>query len=694
MAETHAIVQDQTQGNQRKLVLAGGIVLMLLVAMGAWALCATEFRYSSQEILNRQREIEQLRLNSLHEAVHVWRDRLRERVRLLSTAEMLRLFAMDAQAQSQEALAALRQEHAVQQSDEGLQALAEQASYLRGLLQDLAQRNHWQQICVLHPNGQTLVQSGDTLPLGPMQEKLVRKAAAERKLVYGPVYSHNGELVLNVADPLLPVMDTGQGQVVGVLLVTVPMQQTLQTLLTGQADGVRPCIIDLAGMAPSLMVMDGQRVFSRHLAGDPAQQLQLAFGRRPSPESPGQEVYALGGKLDSPHWILMLEIPAARVDSLLQEEKNKIYGLGVLGGIGIILLLALILASLISRSHKATARRFQRLYALIRQQKVMLDSINASLQVGLLLTDGDGRIVVCNPAFCRMIDSAEETLLYSNLFTVLPADTAKVLQEGMGRATRMHEDLYSLEVSLPAPDREEMRLYRVSLFPFTGQAHTGEDVQGGCVSIFQDITEFRRRAEAARERQNSTMLALVRAIESVDSNLVGHSQKMERVINLLAQDMQLPEQERETLSLAARLSQAGKIFVPHHLLSKREKLSPEEQAEVLRAPEYAFKVLSGMQFGLPVPEAVYEMGERVDGTGLPRGLKGQEISQNARILAVVNAFCAMVSARSYRKSMSCEAALQLLANDPGFDPLVVKALAHVPVSALQEAVAETDSRLG
>ncbi|MCB7224954.1 hypothetical protein LI237_16195, partial [Anaerostipes caccae] len=80
--------------------------------------------------------------------------------------------------------------------------------------------------------------------------------------------------------------------------------------------------------------------------------------------------------------------------------------------------------------------------------------------------------------------------------------------------------------------------------------------------IFQDITEFRRRAEAARERQANSIAALVRAIESVDVHLIGHSMKMEHVADLLSGAMSLPDKDRETLRLAARLSQVGKIFVP------------------------------------------------------------------------------------------------------------------------------------
>lgn len=72
----------------------------------------------------------------------------------------------------------------------------------------------------------------------------------------------------------------------------------------------------------------------------------------------------------------------------------------------------------------------------------------------------------------------------------------------------------------------------------------------------------------------------------------------------------------------------------------------------MRAPEFAYHILRDLRFGLPVPEAVYAMGERMDGSGHPRGLKGDAIDANGRILAVVNAFCAMTSSRAYRAGMS------------------------------------------
>ena len=126
-------------------------------------------------------------------------------------------------------------------------------------------------------------------------------------------------------------------------------------------------------------------------------------------------------------------------------------------------------------------------------------------------------------------------------------------------------------------------------------------------------------------------------------------------------------------------------------LRGKGKLSPEEQAEVLRAPEYAYGILRDMQFNLPVPVAVSQMGERMDGTGQPHQLSGESINANARILAVVNAFCAMVSPRSYRAGMQPEEAIALLMEDKGFDNQVVRALSVISVADLLKAIANAEA---
>ena len=165
---------------------------------------------------------------------------------------------------------------------------------------------------------------------------------------------------------------------------------------------------------------------------------------------------------------------------------------------------------------------------------------------------------------------------------------------------------------------------------------------------------------------------------------------MRHVAELLARHMELDNTAVLTLRMASQLSQIGKIFVPHHLLRKSGKLTPEEQQAVLQSSEYAFRVLYGINFGLPVPEALHDMNDKFDGSG-PRALKGDQINPHARLLAVVNAFCSMVSDRAYRQGMPIGQALDILSASPAFDPAIVLALREIPAKDLRSALAGEDS---
>jgi HD-GYP domain-containing protein (c-di-GMP phosphodiesterase class II) len=101
--------------------------------------------------------------------------------------------------------------------------------------------------------------------------------------------------------------------------------------------------------------------------------------------------------------------------------------------------------------------------------------------------------------------------------------------------------------------------------------------------------------------------------------------------------------------------------------------------------EYAADILGDVEFDLPVAESVLQINEALDGSGYPRGLAGDQISMPARILAVANAFCAMVKPRVYRPSMPMEKALANLAEAATkYDPAVVRALRKVATSAAGE----------
>lgn len=100
---------------------------------------------------------------------------------------------------------------------------------------------------------------------------------------------------------------------------------------------------------------------------------------------------------------------------------------------------------------------------------------------------------------------------------------------------------------------------------------------------------------------------------------------------------------------------------------------------------HAAKVLHGIDFGLPIYEAVVQMNENPDGSGYPKGLKGDAITLPARVLGAVNSFCAMVEPRAYRGARSPEEALRILRESgTAYDQQVVAALEAVVRSALGE----------
>lgn len=127
----------------------------------------------------------------------------------------------------------------------------------------------------------------------------------------------------------------------------------------------------------------------------------------------------------------------------------------------------------------------------------------------------------------------------------------------------------------------------------------------------------------------------------MDAYLRGHSDFTAQLAVLLARQLGRDDPETlATLRTAAKLSQLGMIQLPKELLTKSGSLTPDERAQLERHVDYAREALAGIDFGLPVLEAMTQMHERLDGSGYPDHLQGENICPNARILAVANTFCA------------------------------------------------------
>jgi HD-GYP domain len=173
----------------------------------------------------------------------------------------------------------------------------------------------------------------------------------------------------------------------------------------------------------------------------------------------------------------------------------------------------------------------------------------------------------------------------------------------------------------------------------------------GIVSVYRDITDLVEAQERSQRVVQQTIDALVRTIEESDPYLAGHSRYMSIVATMMARDMNLSETDIATIEAAANLSQIGRMFVPKDILNKPGALTKEEMNIMESHVEHSRRVLQNIEFDLPIVDTICEMNERLDGTGYPNKLSGDEIGVDARILAVANAFTAMVRPRSYRNSL-------------------------------------------
>lgn len=179
-----------------------------------------------------------------------------------------------------------------------------------------------------------------------------------------------------------------------------------------------------------------------------------------------------------------------------------------------------------------------------------------------------------------------------------------------------------------------------------------------------------------RQGYESILLAYDSALALKDAYTGGHGRRVARYTRLIAEAMGLPVAEVDSISEAALLHDLGKIAIPEHILTKRERLTSDEFAVVQKHPAIGAEILESMPSLRRHATAVRHHHERFDGSGYPDGLCGADIPLAARIIAVADAFDALSSNRSYRHGVSADRALDEITQVAGshFDPKVVSVI--------------------
>jgi len=187
--------------------------------------------------------------------------------------------------------------------------------------------------------------------------------------------------------------------------------------------------------------------------------------------------------------------------------------------------------------------------------------------------------------------------------------------------------------------------------------------------------ELKKNIKKLQNAQEQTVAALASTAEIRDPYTSGHQKNVTKIACSIAEHMGLSADLIKGLRIAGLLHDIGKISVPAEILSKPGKITKDERNIMKNHCRVGYDILKGIEFQWPVAKIVLQHHERMDGSGYPLGIQGEEILLEARILAVADVIEAMSSHRPYRAALGLDEALAEIRKNRGvlFDPVVVDA---------------------
>jgi PAS domain S-box-containing protein/putative nucleotidyltransferase with HDIG domain len=310
----------------------------------------------------------------------------------------------------------------------------------------------------------------------------------------------------------------------------------------------------------------------------------------------------------------------------------------------------------------------------IRRLKTFDRGIVQSLTEGVVVEDAQGYLTLVNPAAAALLGYSPEELLGQHWTTIVPSDQHPSVRAAGERHMLGETNRYELQLV-----RKDGTLVPV-LFGGSPQIEAGRFA--GTLAIFTDISEHKRAEEELqrsldrlRRTFDETVNALASAVKTRDPYAAGHQQRVTQLACAIAEEMGLPEEQIEGLRVAGLIHDIGKINVPFEILSNPDELTEFEYGMIKAHPQIGYDILKAVEFPWPVAEIVLQHHERLDGSGYPQGLSGEEIMVEARILGVADVVDAMAAHQPYRSALGIYKALEEISQNRGilYDPGVVGA---------------------
>jgi len=309
---------------------------------------------------------------------------------------------------------------------------------------------------------------------------------------------------------------------------------------------------------------------------------------------------------------------------------------------------------------------------LVKSEIRYRNMFEASSAMMVLIDPDSGRIVDSNPVACNFYGYGREEMKQHYISHIGLGDLEMMRDLKNGRSRR-----FTTRHLLTGGEVRDLEI-------FVGPVEIDEKILLNC--IVNDITDRVNAENKVRETMvelehslKDTVMLISKIVEARDPYTAGHQANVSRLAGEIAEKMGLDKKRVQWVKTAGMLHDIGKVSIPAEILSKPGKLNELEWSLIKNHPLLGREILSEVYLGGPISEIVLQHHEKMNGSGYPNGLKGEEILLEARIIAVADVIEAMSSHRPYRASRGLEEAIREIVMNSGelYDPAVVKACIQI-----------------
>jgi PAS domain S-box-containing protein/putative nucleotidyltransferase with HDIG domain len=288
--------------------------------------------------------------------------------------------------------------------------------------------------------------------------------------------------------------------------------------------------------------------------------------------------------------------------------------------------------------------------------------------------DTEGAFTYVSPVIERLCGFSPEEVIGKNFTEFIHPEDVSGVMKSFSRTLTGQLEPYQFRIF--AKDRQIIHV-RTSSRILVEKGKVIE-LSGVMTDISRQIIVEEHLIEALETQSRileETVHSLISATEQRDPYTAGHQQRVSQVVWAIAKKMSLERDEIKGIRIGALLHDIGKIYVPSEFLSKPGRLNDQEFNVIKLHPEVGLKILQNIHFPWPIGSMVFQHHERLDGSGYPKGIGGDEMIIEARIVAVVDVVEAMCSHRPYRPAPGLDKAFAIIreGRKTKFDPEVVDA---------------------